>query len=100
MIPKTEVLGTVHPDGSLQLDQKLTVPPGRVRVQLEPVELPTPPAERLSDFIDRARAEMAAAGSPFMNEDEVTAWIEELRADDDRIEEVYRQAEERHRQQG
>jgi hypothetical protein len=36
---------------------------------------------------------------PFMKEAEVTAWIEELRADDDRIEEAYRQAEEARRKQ-
>jgi hypothetical protein len=32
-------------------------------------------------------------GSKSLNDDEVTAWIEELRADDDRIEEAYRHAE-------
>lgn len=30
-----EVLGTVRPDGSLELDQKVTLPPGRVKVRLE-----------------------------------------------------------------
>ena len=37
---------------------------------------------------------MEAAGSHFMNDEEVTAWIEELRADDDRIEKVYQEIEE------
>src|SRR4051794_4048926 len=99
MTTTTEVLGTVQPDGSLQLDQKLTVPPGRVKVRVEPVELPPPPTESLGEFIDRARREMAAAGSHFMNDEEVTAWIEELRADDDRIEQAYRQAEDAQGQQ-
>lgn len=31
-----EVLGTIRPDGSLELDQKVTLPPGRVKVRLEP----------------------------------------------------------------
>lgn len=100
MSTTTEVLGTVRSDGSLQLDQKLTVPPGRVRVRVEPVEMPIPPTESLGAFADRTRQEMATAGSPFMNDEEVTAWIEELRADDDRIEQAYRQAaEEQHRKE-
>ena len=39
-------------------------------------------------------SELEAAGHRFMNDEEVTAWIEELRTDDDRIDEVYRQVSE------
>ena len=92
-----EVLGTVRPDGTLELDQKLPVPPGRVKVRVETVEPPTKPAEGLVEFVERMRREMAAAGSHFMNDEEVTAWIEDLRADDDRIEQAYRQADEERR---
>jgi hypothetical protein len=92
-----EMSGIVRPDGTLELDQKLTVPPGRVKVRVEPVETPTAPAETLVEFVDRTRRELAAAGHKFMNDEEVTAWIEELRADDDRLEEIYRQAEEEKR---
>jgi hypothetical protein len=96
-----ETLGTVRPDGTLELDQKVTVPPGRIKVRLESVEVPVPPTETLVEFVDRTRCELAAAGHKFMNDEEVTAWIEELRADDDRIKEAYRQAEKekRHPQQ-
>lgn len=93
MTVSNDVLGTVQPDGTLQLDQKLTLPPGRVKVRVESVEVPAAPTESLLDFVDRVRREMAARGSHFMNDEEVTAWIEELRSDDDRIEEAYRQAE-------
>lgn len=41
-VASIEVLGTVRPDGSLQLDQKVTLPPGRVKVRLE---TPIHPAE-------------------------------------------------------
>ena len=92
-----ETSGIVRPDGTLELDHKLTVPPGRVKVRLEPVETPTAPTETLIEFVDRTRRELAAAGHKFMNDEEVTAWIEELRADDDRLEEIYRQAEEEER---
>jgi hypothetical protein len=39
----TESFGTVRPDGTLELDRKLNLPPGRVRVSVEAV----PPAESL-----------------------------------------------------
>ena len=80
-----EVLGTVRPDGTLELDQKLTVPPGRVKIRLEPVPRGAGASEGLAEFVRRTRAEAQAQGSPFMNDAEVEAWIEELRAEDDRI---------------
>ena len=95
-----EVLGTVRPDGTLELHEKLNVPPGQVRVRVEPVAAASPPAEGLVEFLDRMRGEAAAAGSHFMNDEEVTAWIEELRSEDDRIEQAYRQAEEALRKEG
>lgn len=33
-----EAFGTVRPDGTLELEQKLTNPPGRVKVRVEPIE--------------------------------------------------------------
>jgi hypothetical protein len=98
-VTTNEVLGIVRPDGSLELTDKLTVPPGRVRVRVESLEPPAKPAESLTAFIDRARREMEAAGSRFMNDEEVAAWIEELRSDDDRIEKIYEQLEEEKRKE-
>jgi len=95
-----EILGTVRADGTLELDQKLTVPPGRVKVRVEPVETPAKPTESLVEFVERTRRELEAAGHKFMNDEEVAAWIEEIRGDDDRIEEIYRQAEESKRLHG
>jgi hypothetical protein len=94
-MPSLEVLGTVRVDGTLELDEKLNLPPGRVKVRVEAApEVGAKPAEGLVEFVDRIRHEMEAAGSHFMNDEEVSAWIEELRSEDDRIEEAYRQAEE------
>ncbi len=87
-----EVLGTIRPDGTLELDEKPRVPPGRVKVHVETLEPTVQAAEGLVAFVDRIRREMTAAGSSFMNDAEVTAWIDELRSEDDRIEEAYRQA--------
>jgi hypothetical protein len=90
-----EVLGTVRPDGTLELDKRLNVSPGRVKVRVESIEQPTEPSESLVEFVHRLRQEMEAAGSHFMNDDEVTAWVEELRSEDDRVEEAYRQVEDK-----
>src|SRR5438105_1437580 len=95
-----DLLGVVHPDGSLELSGKLTVPPGRVRVRVESLEPQAQPAEDLIEFVRRTRRDLEAAGHRFMTGEEATAWIEELREDDDRIEEAYRRAEEANRQQG
>ena len=85
-----ETLGTVRPDGTLELDQRVNVPPGRVRVRVESVASPSPSPDNLLEFINRTRAEMAATGSQFMNDQEVGTWIEELRAEDDHVGEIYK----------
>ena len=92
-----ETLGTVRPDGTLELDQKLAVPPGRVKVRVESVEPPIKPKESLVEFVKRSRRDLETAGHKFMNDAEVTAWIDELRSEDDRVEQIYRQAEEEKR---
>jgi hypothetical protein len=90
-----EVLGTVRPDGTLELDERLNVSPGRVKVRVESIEQGAQPSESLPQFVERLRREMEAAGSPSMNDDEVTDWVEELRSEEDRVEEAYRQAEDK-----
>lgn len=35
-----ETFGTIRPDGTLELDQKLAGPPGRVKVRVESIEAP------------------------------------------------------------
>jgi hypothetical protein len=90
-----EVLGTVRPDGTLELDKRLNVSPGRVKVRVESIEQSTQPSEGLVEFVQRLRQEMEAAGSHFMNDDEVTAWVEELRSEEDRVEAAYRQEEDK-----
>jgi hypothetical protein len=56
-----EVQGTVQPDGTLVLDEKLNLAPGRVRVMVRPA---APPAE--DPFLQRLQAirdSLASAGS-------------------------------------
>ena len=88
------VAGTLKPDGTLELDQKPDLPPGRVTVVLRPEsEAATPPQEDWWQFLQRTRRELEAAGHPFMNEEEVNAHMEWLRARD-QIDDLLRQADE------
>lgn len=45
-----ETFGTIRPDGTLELEQKLTGPPGRVRVRVE--SIPAPDAELAQRFAE------------------------------------------------
>jgi hypothetical protein len=93
------VAGTLKPDGTLELDQKPNLAPGRVTVVLRYESAPTLPQEDWWQYMLRTRRELEATNYPTMTEHEVQSHIEWLRGDDDRIEEVYRQLEEERRRQ-
>jgi hypothetical protein len=86
-----EMLGVVGPDGTLELAEKLTVPPGRVRVRVESLEPTTAPTEGLVEFVDRTRRELEAAGHKFRTGEEIDAELQELRGEwDERLDELDR----------
>jgi hypothetical protein len=87
--------GTLKPDGTLELDQKPNLAPGRVTVVLRQ-ESGAPSAEGWWPYMQRIRAEREAAGYPFMNEAEMQAHIEWLRAPD-HIDEMLREVDEQGR---
>ncbi|HKI35762.1 MAG TPA: hypothetical protein VKA46_28160 [Gemmataceae bacterium] len=90
--------GTLKPDGTLELDQKPNLSPGRVTVVLRQVSAaPQPPKEDWWQFLQNARKRMEEAGCHFMDDKEVQAHIEWLRAPD-HIDELLREADERRRQ--
>ena len=72
--------GTLKPDGTLELDQKPSLSPGRVTVVLrqESASAP-PPGEDWFQFMQQARQKMAEAGCRFLNEKEMQSHIEWLR---------------------
>jgi hypothetical protein len=79
-VSSLEVLGTVRADGTLELDEKLNVPPGRVKVRVEAVPVAeAKPAEGLIEFVERVHRELAAAGHRFRTKEEIDAEIKELR---------------------
>jgi hypothetical protein len=93
------VEGTLKPDGTLELDQKPNLSPGRVTVLLRQQSEPAPPKENWWQYLQRIRRELEASGAKFMNEEEMKAHLEWLR-EPDRMDDLLRQAnEERHRQE-
>lgn len=85
------VTGTLKPDGTLELDQKPDLAPGRVTVVLRQEPAPTAPAEGWWPYMQRVRAEREAAGYHFMNEVEMEAHLLWLREEEDRIDQIYRE---------
>jgi hypothetical protein len=93
------IQGTLRPDGALELDRKPSLPPGRVQVVLESLtpstapgaenrQQPTPPLDNWWQYMECARRELEIPGRRFMNEQEMAAWIEELRREDDRLDQA------------
>jgi hypothetical protein len=92
-VTEVVVQGTLNPDGTLQLDEKPTLPPGRVTVVLrQETGVAPPPAEDWWQFMQNARKKMEEAGCQFMDEKEVQDHIEWLR-EGDRIDELLREAD-------
>jgi hypothetical protein len=86
------VAGTLKPDGTLELDQKPLLVPGRVTIVLRQESTTAPAQEDWWQFMQRTRRELDAAGSRFLNEEEVNAHLGWLR-EGDPIDDLLRQAE-------
>ncbi len=76
------ISGTLKPDGTLELDEKPNLAPGRVTVVLRQESEATPPQEDWWQDLQRIRAEREASGYPFMNEEEMNAYVGWLREGD------------------
>jgi hypothetical protein len=80
-----EVEGTVHEDGTLELDKKLSLPAGRVKVTVKPVPA-TPPGEDLWNVLERIWAEQKARGYVPRTREEIDAEVQAFR---DEVEEHF-----------
>jgi hypothetical protein len=79
--------GTLKPDGTLELDRKPKLSPGRVTVVLRQ-ETDSPQMEEdWFQFLQNARKKMDQAGCHFMDEKEIQAHIDWLR-EGDRIDDL------------
>lgn len=74
-----ETLGTVRTDGTLDLDQRVTMAAGRVKVRVESVEPQAQAAQGLVEFVQGLRQQMTDAGHKFRTKDEIDAEMEALR---------------------
>jgi hypothetical protein len=82
--------GTIKPDGTVELDQKPSLSPGRVTVILRQ-EAQKPGAQGgWWSVMQSARQSMEAAGCRFLDENELQAHIDSLR-EEDRIDELLRE---------
>jgi len=87
--------GTLQSDGTLQLDVKPNLSPGRVTLVLrQESESTAPLQEDWFEFMRNARKKMEDAGCHFMDEKEVQAHIEWLR-EGDRSDDLLREVEQR-----
>lgn len=76
------VQGTLKPDGTLELDAKPDLPPGRVTVILQQ-HVPTGGSqENWWQCLQRMRVERETSGYPFFREEEAKVYLEELREPD------------------
>jgi hypothetical protein len=78
-VPAVELEGTLGADGTLVLDQKLNLPPGRVRVTVQPAEAPAD----VMEVLRRIRAEQAASGHVPRRREEIDADINAMRQEDE-----------------
>jgi hypothetical protein len=74
-----EVQGTLRPDGTLILDRRPDLPPGRVRITMQPLDDSTDVIEVLR----RIHAEQAASGHVPRSREEIDADIAAMRDEDE-----------------
>jgi hypothetical protein len=72
------VRGTILPDGTLTLDERTTLPAGPVEVTIRPVAVERQ-GENWFECLQRIRAEREASGYRFLTEEEVEAYMEDVR---------------------
>ncbi|SRR6266536_5446724 len=84
------VEATLQPDGvTLQLEKRLSLPPGRVTVTVQATGLRSGPT--MLDVLDRIHRDQQQRGRRPMTEEEMAAEIAQLRAEDDEYEERWRE---------
>ncbi len=90
-LTETSIEGTIQFDGTLVLDERPKLPPGRVPVILRRKTESPPPQEDWFQFLLNARKRMEEAGCHFMDEKEVQEYMEWLR-EGDQIDDLLREA--------
>jgi hypothetical protein len=77
------VAATLRADGkTLELDEKLSLPPGRVTVTVQAVAVPEAPKPSVLEVLDRIHREQQERGFKGMTEEEMAAVIADIRGDE------------------
>jgi hypothetical protein len=85
------VLGLVNADGTLEVKEKITLPPGRVRVTVESVPDAEPSRPDVLTVLASIHREQAAAGTKGRTKEEIDAYLYGLREErEQRLEEIGR----------
>ncbi|HWG44759.1 MAG TPA: hypothetical protein VN688_18435 [Gemmataceae bacterium] len=80
---------TLQPDGlTLQLDNKLTLPPGRVTLTVRPAG--PKPGPTMLEVLDRIHRDQQQGGRKSMTEEEMAAEIAQRRIEDEEYEQRWR----------
>src|SRR5215469_6103772 len=85
------VEGTLKPDGTLELDTKPALAPGRVHVTLQPVTAGSPVKGGRADTIEEIRRYQQAHGYPGRTPEEMARDQDERRADEEAYEQRMQQ---------
>jgi hypothetical protein len=91
MNPTQIIQGVLNPDGGLELSEKLTLPPGPVRLTVESIAKPAAPRPDLIEVLDQIRKDQAARGYRGRSLAEMQADEAAKAAEDDEYEERWRQ---------
>jgi hypothetical protein len=87
--PVVELQGTLRPDGTLVLDTRPALPPGRVRVTVRPLE------SDVIEVLHRIHAEQSASGHVPRSRDRIDADLAAMRQEDEeRMQQIERLHEE------
>jgi hypothetical protein len=81
--------GTLKPDGTVELDEKPSLAPGRVTIVLRQESAADRPQQSWFQLMQSARKQMQDAGCHFMDEKGVQAHVEWLR-EGDRVDDLMR----------
>lgn len=102
-----EVQGTLREDGTLVLDEKPDLPPGRVKVTLQPANSAGRDGNDVIAVLDQIHAAQALRGHVPRSVEEIDADLADMRAEDERSriieqiqEECRRQREDQPRSEG
>ena len=90
------VNGTVQPDGTLDLDEKVRLPAGRVQVTVQWEAQPGPEVVSLRETFEQINKSQEARGFQGRSKEEIDASVRELREEpeyDAKWKQIYRQTQ-------